>query len=64
MNPLLQFLLATAVIAGLLLLRVLAGRMTLRARIRDGYNNDCNEEECMSCALKTIRKNHVTTPQS
>jgi hypothetical protein len=64
MSMLLQFLLAAALIAGMILIRILAGRMALQARILDGYNNDCNEEECMSCTLKTIRKNRVTTPQS
>ncbi len=64
MSMLLQFLLAAAMITGLILLRMLAGRMTLRARILDGYNNDCNEEECMSCTLKTIPKNRITKPQS
>lgn len=47
MNLLLQFLVATALIAAFILLRIFADRQALRARIRQKHTDtDCEQSGC------------------
>ena len=47
MSPLLHFLIATLLIAGLILLRMFTDRYTLRAKIRRGHaDNECEQAGC------------------
>jgi len=47
MNPLLHILIATALISGMILLRMLADRWVLRTRIRRSVtDNDCEKVGC------------------
>ena len=55
MNLLLQFMLIVALIAGMILFRLLAERLVTRSRIRSGYTDSrCNDTGCMrACDGKT-----------
>jgi hypothetical protein len=62
MSLLTQFLVATVLIIGLVLLRMFADRCAVRHRLRK--NQTEQREECISCALKTTQQNHVSPRQS
>jgi len=59
-----QCLIAAALIVGLIVLRIFAERQAKQEEIRRGYTNECHEEECMSCALKTTRRSRALPRQS
>jgi len=58
MNLLAHILVATVLIVGFALLRIFTDRCAIRARLRK--NQMKQEEECISCALKTTRQNHAS----
>jgi hypothetical protein len=64
MSLLVQLLIAIALIVGLIGLRLFAEHRALQEKIRGGYINECNEEECMSCALKTTQRSRAFPRQS
>ena len=55
MSIIVHLLIATALVTGLILLRLFTERLSLRAKMLRGQSDDCNTEECISCALKTTR---------
>ena len=62
MNLLIHFLIATVLIVGFVVLRLFADRRALQETLRK--NKTDQNEECMSCTLKTTQQNPASTQQS
>ena len=65
MMPLLSFLVAAVLVAGMILLRIVVERSVIRARIRGARNDsECEVEACMhACGMPTPLTHKDTNTQ-